>query len=410
MDQRPAQQKKVYFYTGSFTHTFYKEQFLCPPAGFEYLPSSAELLNLHGIRKDIIQSRHRLYPYKQYLSQVVLGLLISLRIPKIRRVSSPECDLIHSAQYPLLNRQPWVIDFEDVSAFTWYSPKVLRSPLARKILENIFASPSCQAILPWTEAARKSLENALDCQKFREKIKVVYPTITPQKKDEVEKYFAARQSAKKIKLLFVGTAFLMKGGLETLIVLDRLSKRYEVEGAIVSNVPAEYAEKYKGHPAIRFYSKVSNEELKKLYQTSHLFLAPYHTDTFGFVILEAFSYGLPCLGTDQFAIPEIVTDGQTGRVVTNSASRFNQRFLPVCEPIIKEGSPLLEMVKNPPSDYLERLETALESLIKDRQVLEKMGRNAYAEVVSGRFSAREHQNSLMPIYQQATSGMRQKNG
>jgi len=384
----------VYFYTGSFTHPFYREQFRYPPSGYRYVPSSPDLESA-AIRKDIAQSMRWYYPYMRWIEDGVVGALAALRLPKFHWIKHPSCELIHSAQYPLLNRQPWVVDFEDVSTFSWYRRDVLNSPFAKAILQSIFASSSCKAILPWTEAARRSIEHGLDCSRFRNKIRVVYPTITPQ--SDIEQIFLKKRANRKIKVLFVGTAFYAKGGVEALIVLDELSREYPMECRIVSNVPEEYRRKYAGNPAIQFSSKISPEELKNYYIASNLFLAPYHTDTFGYVVLEAFSYGIPCVATDQFALPEIVSDKVTGRIIKNSLSRFDENMLPKNGP---EGelNIMIEKLKKPPRQYLDNLKKAVALMIENREQLEIMGRNAYEEISKGKFSSSNRQRILSDVY------------
>jgi len=388
--------KNVYFYTGSFTHTFYKEIFKYPPENFKFIPSSPDLES-DAIKKDIIKKWYS--PFGGGIQNLIVAALSIFRIPKIRMIRHPKCAFIHSAQYPLLNRHPWVIDFEDVSAFTWYRRDVLDSSFVKRRLEHIFTSPYCRAILPWTEASRKSLENGLDCSSFRSKIKVVYPVMTPQ--PNIEEILRKKKNTSKIKILFVGTAFYAKGGVEALAVIDKLSKHYPIEFIMISNVPEEYRIQYAKNPAIHFLSKISQEELRHHYKTSHLFLAPYHTDTFGFVILEAFSYGIPCIATDQFAIPEIIIYGSTGLIIQNNVSRFGNDFLPISRPLFNKTHPMFQALQHPETLYLDRLRSAMASLLEDRASLEAMGINAYQAVSEGRFSPKKRQEVMEEVYRSA---------
>jgi glycosyltransferase involved in cell wall biosynthesis len=58
---------------------------------------------------------------------------------------------------------------------------------------------------------------------------------------------------------------------------------------------------------ITFPGRVSDEELALSYQAADLFILPtVALECFGLIALEAFSYGLPVLGTDVGAIPETV--------------------------------------------------------------------------------------------------------
>ena len=59
----------------------------------------------------------------------------------------------------------------------------------------------------------------------------------------------------------------------------------------------------------------SRAELLAHYRAADLFAMPSLCDSFGFVFLEAMTQGLPCIGTDLNAMPEIIADGETGYVV-----------------------------------------------------------------------------------------------
>ena len=52
--------------------------------------------------------------------------------------------------------------------------------------------------------------------------------------------------------------------------------------------------------------------LLELYRQSDLFVLPSLYDTFGFVFCEAMSQGLPCIGTDFNAMPELIEEGLNG--------------------------------------------------------------------------------------------------
>ena len=47
-----------------------------------------------------------------------------------------------------------------------------------------------------------------------------------------------------------------------------------------------------------------------------IFVMPSLCEPFGLVFLEAMAYALPCIGTRIDAMPEIITDGETGFLVT----------------------------------------------------------------------------------------------
>jgi len=55
--------------------------------------------------------------------------------------------------------------------------------------------------------------------------------------------------------------------------------------------------------------------LSALYQSADVFCMPSLFEPFGVVFVEAMLHGLPCVGSDRCAIPEIIAHGETGWVV-----------------------------------------------------------------------------------------------
>jgi glycosyltransferase involved in cell wall biosynthesis len=55
--------------------------------------------------------------------------------------------------------------------------------------------------------------------------------------------------------------------------------------------------------------------LSDLYRGADVFCMPSLFEPFGVVFIEAMLHGLPCIGSDRCAIPEIISHGQTGWVV-----------------------------------------------------------------------------------------------
>jgi glycosyltransferase involved in cell wall biosynthesis len=64
-----------------------------------------------------------------------------------------------------------------------------------------------------------------------------------------------------------------------------------------------------------FLGRKSQADLVDLYAQADLFAMPSLTEAFGMVFLEAMSAGVPVLGTAVGGVPEIIQDGQNGRLV-----------------------------------------------------------------------------------------------
>lgn len=66
---------------------------------------------------------------------------------------------------------------------------------------------------------------------------------------------------------------------------------------------------------INFPGFVSHDSLPELYPKYDLFMTASTMETQGLVVLEAMACGLPCVGVDAFALPELIQDGRNGFIV-----------------------------------------------------------------------------------------------
>jgi glycosyltransferase involved in cell wall biosynthesis len=120
---------------------------------------------------------------------------------------------------------------------------------------------------------------------------------------------AARRHPKVF--LFVGKDFARKGGPELLAAFRQVRSRHPdaelwmVGGHQPGGVPPR-GKRRGGHP---------RPQAARLYERAGVFVLPTVREPFGLAFLEAMSFGLPCIGTRIEAIPEIVVDGVTGRLV-----------------------------------------------------------------------------------------------
>ncbi len=66
------------------------------------------------------------------------------------------------------------------------------------------------------------------------------------------------------------------------------------------------------HPNVTWTGFIEGEQLAKIYASSDLFLFPSPTETFGNVVLEALSSGLPVVGAKAGGVQHLVNNGTTG--------------------------------------------------------------------------------------------------
>ncbi|HMP73584.1 MAG TPA: glycosyltransferase family 4 protein [Kiritimatiellia bacterium] len=115
------------------------------------------------------------------------------------------------------------------------------------------------------------------------------------------------------QLLFVGWDFGMKGGKDVLAAFQQIhDQRPDLRLVIAGPDRSQWREQ----AGVTWLGAVaSKEELLRLYRQSDLLLMPSLRDSFGFVFLEAMSQGVPCLGSNINAMPEIIQHGRTGYTV-----------------------------------------------------------------------------------------------
>jgi glycosyltransferase involved in cell wall biosynthesis len=255
---------------------------------------------------------------------------------------------------------------------------------------------NCAAILPWTEAAKKSLLASIPRGTWTEKVRTVYPCI------DASKFISTtRKNKRTINFLFVGGGFILKGGIETIKAFKKASQRIDACLTIVSNVDETIRKQYAHVRGLRFMSKVPQEELEQLYATADVFIMPSHYDTFGLVYLEAMARGLPCIGTTQFATPEIIENGKTGILVKNYTSRFDNSFRPYRS---HEGNDtILQDCRNPPRWAIDQLAEAMIRIAEDDASRRAMGREGLREVTTGRFSIAARKRVMREVYGDVTN-------
>jgi glycosyltransferase involved in cell wall biosynthesis len=115
------------------------------------------------------------------------------------------------------------------------------------------------------------------------------------------------------RALFVGFEFERKGGLVLLDAWPQV-RRHVPDAELVIAGPRRSPRR--NLPAgVRWVGRSDREALSELYRSASLFVMPSRFEPWGHVFLEAMGHGLPCIGTRSCAMPEIIDDGVTGRLV-----------------------------------------------------------------------------------------------
>ena len=115
------------------------------------------------------------------------------------------------------------------------------------------------------------------------------------------------------RILFVGWDFGMKGGRDLLDAFA-IVRRERPDLTLVVAGPGR--DQQVSQDGVQWTGPIpSRDGLIDLYRTSDIFVMPSLRDSYGFVFLEAMTQGVPCIGTNLNAMPEIISEGETGYLV-----------------------------------------------------------------------------------------------
>jgi glycosyltransferase involved in cell wall biosynthesis len=144
------------------------------------------------------------------------------------------------------------------------------------------------------------------------------------KTDEAVKRIVESRTTTPCKLLFIGVDWFRKGGDIAIEVAKELNKmELKTELLVVGCKPITSEPLPSFVKSLGFVNKYTNEginQMNKLFGESHFFIMPSRAESYGHVLCEANSFGLPSLATDVGGIPTIIKDGLNGKTFSVNAS------------------------------------------------------------------------------------------
>ena len=147
--------------------------------------------------------------------------------------------------------------------------------------------------------------------------------------------------------LIVGDEFERKGGATLLRAWEQVRARLPNAELWIVGPPAPRAH---SQPGVRWLGYVAGRDaLAQIYSHAAVYVMPALFEPWGHAFLEAMGHGLPCIGSDRCAMPEIVAHGRRGLIV--------------------------------PAGQAEPLAEALVALLGDPARAEGLGRQAYADAL-----------------------------
>ncbi len=396
--------ENVYFHVGRFGHPFFAEQLHCAPEGFAYRTAKSSSGGGGGATRLIALQGAPLLRVRGAVERIAIrGLSWSGYVRRTRLQPPTGCSLIHSAQQLLHGPAlPYVVDFECVEVFCLYQRISLSRPWARRSLLDTLADENCRCLLPWSDASRHGLEAALGSRaadRLAPKTVTVLPAIRPRVTRPTQR------DSGPLRVLFVGTAFEAKGGVEAIRAIRRVRATHDVVLDLISDVPVRWRREIEDTAGITAHLwPAPAARVEDLFQRAHLLLFPSHMDTLGFVMLEAMAHGVPVLATRHFAVAEMVEDGVSGVLVDAENPLYGEDGLCRFAHTLPPPRYFRRALASPSEAYVGRLAGALARLAEERELHERLAAGALARVNDGPLSMARRRDALGRVYRQALAG------
>ncbi len=137
-----------------------------------------------------------------------------------------------------------------------------------------------------------------------------------------------RQSHNELTILFLTRIVFAKGIIELIDAVQALCKsskniRLRIVGVEELETPKikEYLAKSSAAKYIHYIGPVSETQKHKEYLNADIFAFPTHVEDQSYAVMEAMSYGLPCVASNVGGVPSLIKDGQNGLLIPPKDSR-----------------------------------------------------------------------------------------
>lgn len=202
----------------------------------------------------------------------------------------------------------------NINTSRWSFLQKFYSPITRQLLEM------ADHIVVTSE---QLITNSTILDKYLNKIRIIPLSFSPEFENESLDYKLFPYN-KNFKLLFVGKLRNYKGVHFLLDAIRDLNVNLTIvgDGEELYNLK-NLVDKYCLSKKVEFINNISQQELIKVYQESHLFVLPSvnEAEAFGVVQLEAMANGLPVINTNiNSGVPYVSIDSITGFTVNPSNS------------------------------------------------------------------------------------------
>lgn len=308
-----------------------------------------------------------------------------LGIPNIRPYFRKRGDLLFTYGCLLLTHKPYCTYIETGLALYNYDLGIAKNPIAKWLIIFLATRKNCKKLIFVSEASKKSFFSSVNYPKktkdiLERKSTVIYPIPLEKPESVSTKHFKG-----DLKLLFPGT-FYMKGGMEVVHAYEKLRQTHDnVSLTVITAVhmlkkeDVEYIRTLPG--LILQNANLNGEQMADMYRSHDILLLPTYREGFGLVLIEALSYGMPLVITDQYATKEMAIEGYNGFIYPNHPLKdYDSETYEMLGKYYNPKDFYRDLFKFQRSNQLKPVEeflmSSIEKFLQNKNLLEKYSRNS----------------------------------
>jgi len=168
---------------------------------------------------------------------------------------------------------------------------------------------------------------------------------------------------------------------------------------MVADIPTEYRKAAAKSGASVFPPRLTSGQMSRLFSAADLLVFPTYMDTFGAVVLEALSHGLPVVSSTTYCVPEMVQSGRTGILLEPPVKWHGDDMLFQYGRWRSYREFAAEVKAADMRAYAAKVRRAVEALLVDGALYRRMSANARAASEKGPFSIRARNEALGKVYE-----------
>lgn len=341
-------------------------------------------------KKYMVEIRENLFFEKISLRKKILSKIVRSRLADyfgiIQVILVKRRDGLVFSYNRFIRGSNYIINLENPTALYHYSLRRNKSFLGKLKIKKELENPKLKKIVCISKACYNTASELLNEEVNKDKLLQIYPYIKDKKicfKDLENKALA-----QELNLLFISSEFYLKSGKEILKYMKEMDSNL-IKLRIITqtkNIKKEDLLQIKKDKRIELLEfNLSFKELEKIYIKSNILLHLTRQDSFGLVILEAMKYGIPCIGTNIYAISEMIEDGENGFLTKPKFLFFDDRNIP--NPKVWNNRKETIYSEDTDEKIVEFLKEKVALYLENRKILFEHSKNSYLKSINTEFSS-----------------------